>query len=686
MSAAMWQVAQRQSVRHYGMLEEFVATVTEAIPELLTDQQRKLLMQALSAKEQCDQCLDIALQSLISDFLSRLDQRFPIPGFKQAASWLDAAPAGTEDCLQEVESHREELKILLTNQSCQLGHVNTMGYPADTVLQPDPSADWISPAHPNMEPVREEVVEAEAGVDRRADRGEEKDTVIGQTQLSIKQGVSIVGGAEHTVTLNQEDESGDLSACTNPGGATQELQLALSERDRLSDSSDSADNQPPSTVGQPHEPLFEAPPIPFSTLPSSQRVAHKCPQCGKCFIYRSQVIRHLRTHKPRGGCPYSCSRCGRGFRTPWGLGQHTQTACQEATPPPTEPQPRPPHRNNSCFQCGAVFKTKAQLTSHLQSHRARALYQCCQCDKRFRLLSSLTNHKQTHGVVGGFSCTRCDQVFGSVRERDAHRQTHRHPKLHCPVCGEPFNSQARLLRHQQTHPAEEGAEPCYTCRYCDHTFTGVTQLRIHQRSHMQRLFQCDQCQKAFSTLGGLQAHRGSHSGERAFLCSHCGKRFRTKHGLEGHLRTHTGERPYRCPHCPKAFTALAGLNVHVRRHTGERPYVCEVCGKGWPSGGDLQKHKRTHTGEKPFVCLDCGKAFSMSCHLTEHRRSHTGEKPFSCPECGKSLKRKFDLKKHMLSHSETRPFACSFCSKSYTRRTHLSRHLLSHRTTEPDTY
>lgn len=154
---------------------------------------------------------------------------------------------------------------------------------------------------------------------------------------------------------------------------------------------------------------------------------------------------------------------------------------------------------------------------------------------------------------------------------------------------------------------------------------GVTQLRIHQRTHTFRTYQCDLCSKTYGSLTGLQSHRATHTAESRFLCSQCGKRFKTRDGLEGHLRTHTGERPYRCPYCSKDFTALAGLNVHVRRHTGERPYVCTVCGKGWPSGGDLQKHMRTHTGERPYVCQDCGKAFSISCHLTEHRRIHTGK-------------------------------------------------------------
>nr|XP_046237773.1 zinc finger protein 436-like isoform X2 [Scatophagus argus] len=715
LTAAMWQVARQQSVKHYGMLEEFVSLATEAVPQLLTDRQRSLLLLALRAKvtlcdpdpqtdkihsayqttpdEQVDECcsalltltgkltespadrqrllqevfnqsFDSALQSLVSDFLSRVEQLFPVPDFKQAASWLDTAPGGLEDCLQEAD--REDLRELLTNQGCRLGRATTSvdhdtekvllsawshplfsklpnpeAPPTDTAVQSDPLSEVLSPVHLDVELVKVEVV-----VMTEDEQEEVEETVVGQTTSPAEQESSSEGSAV----------DGDECAV---------VPVAV-EADRLKDSPGDQSDQSCSEVTA--NALY-------SISHNSQRVAHKCPQCAKCFIYRSQVIRHLRTNKS----------CGSALTTAGAANLQVQPDEQEEElrpPEPHLPEPRP-IRTHTCFQCNGVFKSKAELLSHQRSHRARPVYQCGQCDKEFHHLSSLSNHKQTHLDKGGFTCSRCDKVFESAKERDAHRLQHRLPDLTCTVCDQTFSSQTQLLRHLQTHSVE-GAEPCYNCRFCDQTFSGVTQLRIHQRTHTFRSYQCDQCSKTYGSLTGLHSHRASHTSESRFLCPQCGKRFKTRDGLEGHLRTHTGERPYRCPYCPKDFTALAGLNVHVRRHTGERPYVCSVCGKGWPSGGDLQKHMRTHTGERPYVCQDCGKAFSISCHLTEHRRIHTGEKPFSCPECGKCLRRKFDLKKHMLSHSSVRPYACVYCPKSYTRKTHLNRHLLTHRTADSE--
>ncbi|KAJ8403258.1 hypothetical protein AAFF_G00354750 [Aldrovandia affinis] len=49
-SAAMWQVVQKQDIMHYGKLEELVSLVTEAVPELLSYRQRTQLILALRTK------------------------------------------------------------------------------------------------------------------------------------------------------------------------------------------------------------------------------------------------------------------------------------------------------------------------------------------------------------------------------------------------------------------------------------------------------------------------------------------------------------------------------------------------------------------------------------------------------------------------------------------------------------
>uniref|UniRef100_A0A3B3UM13 Zinc finger protein ZFMSA12A-like n=1 Tax=Poecilia latipinna TaxID=48699 RepID=A0A3B3UM13_9TELE len=546
LTAAVWQVIQQQSVKHYGMLEEFVTLVTEAVPQLLTERQRGVLLLALRAKVELTECcsallslsqtpadpqrllqvggfaaallgllpssspplllfqevfdqrFDSALQSLLSDLLTRIEQLFPVPDFRQAAYWLHDAPCVLEDSLQETD--RKHLTELLTNQSCRLGRATTAGTTSELEGASESGSVLILLFSP---------------------------LVCGETEETLLSAWShpLLTSPSNPDPAGQSD-GGPTSEGVTPvveGGVRWDSDQTLSDPVRMKDSSSQSEAAP-------------------------------------------QVIRHLRSNR-------TCGSSGKH-------GSGAQQGRSEGEPHPV--------RAHACFQCSSTFTTRTELVAHCRTHLTRPVYRCNQCDSAFQLQSSLTNHKQTHRL----------------------------PDLSCSVCTQTFSSQARLLRHLQTHSAEGAEYPPPSA--------GVTQLRIHQRSHSSRSYQCDQCDKSYSSVTGLQSHRATHSGDNRFLCPQCGKCFKTCDGLEGHLRTHSGERPFRCPYCPKDFTAHAGLSVHVRQHTGEKPYVCTVCGKAWPSGGDLQKHMRTHTGERPYVCQECGKAFSISCHLTEHRRIHTG--------------------------------------------------------------
>lgn len=52
----MWHVVQRGSVQDYGMVEEFVSTVSEMVPELLNADQKAQLLLGLRARVGVDAC------------------------------------------------------------------------------------------------------------------------------------------------------------------------------------------------------------------------------------------------------------------------------------------------------------------------------------------------------------------------------------------------------------------------------------------------------------------------------------------------------------------------------------------------------------------------------------------------------------------------------------------------------
>lgn len=49
-SAAMWQVMQRGDVQDYAVVEQFISTITEIVPELLSADQKAQLLLGLRAR------------------------------------------------------------------------------------------------------------------------------------------------------------------------------------------------------------------------------------------------------------------------------------------------------------------------------------------------------------------------------------------------------------------------------------------------------------------------------------------------------------------------------------------------------------------------------------------------------------------------------------------------------------
>lgn len=58
MSAVMWEVVRQRNIKHYGKLEEFVSMVTDAVPELMSKREGRLLSLGLRARVSVAKCVD----------------------------------------------------------------------------------------------------------------------------------------------------------------------------------------------------------------------------------------------------------------------------------------------------------------------------------------------------------------------------------------------------------------------------------------------------------------------------------------------------------------------------------------------------------------------------------------------------------------------------------------------------
>ncbi|XP_077406950.1 uncharacterized protein LOC144038361 isoform X2 [Vanacampus margaritifer] len=337
----------------------------------------------------------------------------------------------------------------------------------------------------------------------------------------------------------------------------------------------------------------------------------------------------------------------------------TKRLCSQNKVPPKK------SRQVKCFICSEQVSTTLQ--THMRSHFPDGQYSCPHCNSRFKLFSSLKTHlvkkcydhaqQQLDPEAGHdlYKCERCEKAFKYRCSLEAHKQTH--DELYCSVCRKILKDAATLERHKASHTE-------FRCTRCEETFTLFKPLRRHyQHSHnISRPFKCLCCSKTFSRLEYLIRHEWRDAGHLPLKCNICAMGFKRDYDLISHQRVHTKEKPYLCGVCGKTFSQKPNLRRHHRflhsEHKNEKKYFCAECQTSFKEKGALlQHHKRKHLNEGTgrFLCPDCGKSFSSS-SIARHRMTHTGERPFTC--------------------------TAADCNKSFLTATEQKKHFLMHHSTE----
>ncbi|XP_063781350.1 uncharacterized protein LOC134929702 [Pseudophryne corroboree] len=135
---------------------------------------------------------------------------------------------------------------------------------------------------------------------------------------------------------------------------------------------------------------------------------YSCHECDKCFLEKSKLVVHLRTHT--GERPFKCYQCDKTFIQWSHLTEHRKTHTGD--------------RPYTCTECGKCFIKMSKLTVHRRTHTGERPYTCGECGKQFSQQSNLVVHQRIHTGERPFKCTVCDKTFRYQSALIKHRWNH----------------------------------------------------------------------------------------------------------------------------------------------------------------------------------------------------------------------------------------------------------------------
>ncbi|XP_031421049.1 uncharacterized protein LOC105908810 isoform X2 [Clupea harengus] len=500
---------------------------------------------------------DTALQSLVWEFLCRLEKLLPVPSFHQAAYWFNEDSSLLEDSLQIV-SDPKKMQILLLHFK-RFAHLDpgssSSPIMADTILSTlsGKAEKCLSTPHETQGSMNEAGRHGDMNEEDRHGDVDEGDI---QTELDKEDRHGDLDEGDIQTELDKEDRHGDVDEG--------DIQTELDEEDRHGDV-DEGDIQTELDKEDRHGDVDERDP---------QRDIDQGWQRDMNEKHQQKVEK-----KELNGHMIDCENAvdDRGAR-------EVPTSSGEG-PWVSSPQGSLPERASQSVN--TVAGSASQLLRQV----------CTQCGKTYLSKSCLIRHQRTHTEEKKapqlrLTCLECGKSFESKRTLTDHQTTHtgERPYL-CSYCGKTFRRKNILTCHIRVHTGERP----YGCSVCGRRFMQHSNLVSHKRLHTgERPYLCSFCGKGFPVSGALLVHTRNHTGERPYKCEFCGKGFMDSSRLVKHRRLHTKEKPYVCSVCKKQFWLVSGLKKHMRTHTGEKPHECLFYGKRFSERGNMKIHQRVH--------------------------------------------------------------------------------------------
>ena len=153
--------------------------------------------------------------------------------------------------------------------------------------------------------------------------------------------------------------------------------------------------------------------------------------------------------------------------------------------------PRKRKHNYPCKPYELNFSTMTEFNSHFKENHEPVI--CKVCSLSFNTQSTLKSHAYTHKELK-YACPKCDKKFPFSSDRDVHMVSHDTEKKHvCATCNKDFFMKSDLTKHEKTH-----LQILWKCNQCEYSSTDERNLKAHQRTHSNLMpYMCSKCLSLF---------------------------------------------------------------------------------------------------------------------------------------------------------------------------------------------
>ena len=160
------------------------------------------------------------------------------------------------------------------------------------------------------------------------------------------------------------------------------------------------------------------------------------------------------------------------------------------------------------------------------------------------------------------------------------------------------------------------------------------------------MWQCELCDKEYTSKGNLKTHVQSIHEGRKFPCQQCDLQASTADTLKTHFQSKHEGKKFPCQQCDYQAAQFRTLQIHIQsRHDGVK-FSCQQCDFRGPQRS-LRSHVQSKHEGKKFPCLECDYQAAQAGALHNHIQSkHEGIK-FPCHLCAYQATQAGNLKAHV---------------------------------------